>query len=279
MVKAFVVYFSPAGTTRHVAGTIVTALSAGGTPVVSYDLGKQVDYSSVLSQINEAKDSICLYIGSPVYACHAVPQVMDFIARLPEKNVASAVPFVTWGAVSSGIALYEMAQTLNSKGYRVVGGAKVLAVHSFMLEHPDPLGKGRPDAKDDAMIKDLVAHVEKKLSAHPAEPLPMSALAYQPQEAHNGMEQISLEAAKPQLPQLSVDRERCTQCGICAEECPAAAITCSPYPEFGPRCVVCYTCVRVCPEKAIPTDISPMADFVKAKANEMGETPETKIFL
>jgi len=278
MAKAFVVYFSPAGTTRHVARTIETALSAGETPVV-YDLGKQVDYSPVLSQIQAEQDSICLYIGSPVYAGHAVPQVMDFISQLPEKKSAASVPFITWGAVTSGIALYEMAEALNAKGYSVRGAAKIVAVHSFMLEDPEPLGKGHPDAADDALINDLVMSVEKRLVAAPATVLPMSSLAYQPQEVHKGMEQLSLEAVKPQLPQLTLDRDRCTQCGICAEECPAAAITCSPYPEFGQRCVVCYTCVRVCPEKAIPTDISPMADFVKGKAKEMGEKPETKIFL
>lgn len=41
---------------------------------------------------------------------------------LPNAPGSFAVPFVTYGGVNSGRALYEMAKTMDSKGLQVLGG-------------------------------------------------------------------------------------------------------------------------------------------------------------
>jgi len=49
-----------------------------------------------------------------------------------------------------------------------------------------------------------------------------------------------------------VDPARCSLCGNCVAECPAAALTMAEYPEVRPKaCVTCYCCQELCPEKAI----------------------------
>jgi len=277
---AFIVYCSPAGTTRHVARTIETALSSEGKSVVSCDLGKQRDFSPVIERIRAAREPYCLYIGTPVYACHAVPPVMRFIENLPAAaGPCYAVPFATWGAVTSGMALYEMAKPLCGKGYRILGAAKVLAVHSLLWQVPSPLGKGHPDADDDRKITGLVTDVAEKIAGGDPRSLELSALAYQPQEAYEGMKKVTLAVAGQMLPQRRVDTQSCTQCGICERECPAAAITCDPFPSFGPDCILCYTCMQVCPEKAIQAHMTDMEQWLLTKSKESGEQPETHIFI
>jgi hypothetical protein len=109
------------------------------------------------------EDKSCLFIGSPVYVSHAVPVVMECIAGLKENPGAFAVPFATWGGACSGISLYEMGKELLNKGFAILGGAKILAVHSLMWSLENALGKGHPDADDDHIVEELVDHINQKL--------------------------------------------------------------------------------------------------------------------
>ncbi len=179
--KGMVVYCSPAGTTRHAAQVIEKKLSDLGTQVSVFDLGKKEDQSGVISEIQDAKGNLCLFVGSPVYVSHAIPPVMNFISKLPENTGISSVTFVTWGGVTSGIALWEMGKALAEKGINMIGAAKILAAHSMMWRSENPLGNGHPDTEDDKRIQDMVHHVCEKLRADVTKGIPLSELAYYPE--------------------------------------------------------------------------------------------------
>ena len=277
MLKAAIVYCSPGGSTRHVAQVIEKELEHVGVTVLSADLGKRDDGSSVISEIRGEK--ICLFIGSPVYVNRAVPPVMRFISGLPENANVWAVPFVTWGGASSGIALYDMGKALTDKGIPVVGAGKVLALHSMMWQCENPLGEGHPDEEDDRFIRKLVSGVLKKTATRAPETVALSDLAYQPEKVHAEMEKMSLETAKAYLPKKEVSVELCTECGVCAEICPVQAIKLSPYPEFGENCICCFQCVRGCPEEAVIADLTPAEERIRGRAKQFNERPFTQIFL
>ena len=97
--KVFIVYFSPAGSTRHVAGVVEKQFQALGAEVSSFDLAEfNSDVAMTISQQMEASEGkSCLFIGSPVYVSHAVPLVMKCIAELKENTGAFAVPFCYLG--------------------------------------------------------------------------------------------------------------------------------------------------------------------------------------
>lgn len=49
-----------------------------------------------------------------------------------------------------------------------------------------------------------------------------------------------------------LNRRRCIRCQECGRNCPAQAITLSPYPEINRRkCINCYCCVEICPVRAM----------------------------
>lgn len=277
--QAVIVYCSPAGTTRHIARVSESKLEEMKIPVSASDLGKRENLSPILSQIQEAKENVCLFIGSPVYVSHAAPPVMKFISELPENTGAYAVPFVTWGGASSGIALYEMGKALKEKGFRLLGAAKVLALHSMMWQSESPLGEGHPDVEDDKIIEELVAGVMKKMSGNSPKEIALSDLAYQPKQVHAEMEKITLAVAKAHMPKRKIAEDLCSKCGVCGEVCPTGAMTFSPFPEFGDTCIFCFNCMRECPEDAIKADLSPIEARIRARAEQLSERPFTKIFL
>ena len=277
--NAFVIYCSPAGSTQHAAEVIGKTLADLGQAPVMIDLCDTKNAAAVKTQISESSQDSLLFIGSPGYAFHAVPPVMEFIEQLPDTCKGYSVPFVTWGAVTSGIALHEMGKLLNEKGYPVIGAAKIVAAHSLMWQFAHPLGEGRPDAVDDQKVEEMVKKIDAKLKAPSVRIVPLSKLNYQPEEVYNAMSKLSIRAARQMLPQRQVIKESCTKCPVCSEICPVGAITLNPYPCFGESCIVCYNCMRLCPEKAIAADFSPMEDWLKQKAKEFDEELHLKVFI
>ena len=91
---------------------------------------------------------------------------MDFISGLPAIGNCCGVPFITYGAVTSGMALYEIGQMLPKRKLKIPGAVKVPALHSMMWMFQNPLGEGHPNKEDEKMINDLVKAVHEKISRH-----------------------------------------------------------------------------------------------------------------
>ncbi|MCX8044808.1 MAG: EFR1 family ferrodoxin [Desulfobacterota bacterium] len=272
----FIVYSSPAGSTKKVARAMNEILWKQGMKTFAADLADPIATATVLRHIAASEDH-CLCIGSPVYACHAVPPVTSFIAELPAKKNCCAVPFITWGCVTSGLALYEMAEALVQKGYHIAGAASLPAEHSMLWQAEHPLGKGRPDEQDIAAAQAFITKISKNIADQIAGIEP-TTLNYQPELLRETMRNLSLDAVREMLPRKTVDATRCTQCNICMAACPAAAITLDPYPTFGPACFLCYRCVRLCPEHAIMADFSTMEAGLRQRAAMFQEKAEPRFF-
>jgi ferredoxin/flavodoxin len=277
--KFFVVYISPAGSTRHAAQVIGEELTALGKQCSALDLGGSACRATLKTVLAAIGSDSCLFIGSPVYASHPVPAIMDFIKNLPAGNGCCSVPFATWGAVTSGVALFEMAEALAAKGHPAIAAAKVVAEHSLLWQFDNPLGKGRPDADDDRRMRDMVKKVVAAVDAGTAQPLPASALNYQPEALQKVMAGLVLSAVRKNLPQISVKPDLCTLCGDCVMACPAEAVQLAGAPVFKDCCIACYNCLRACPEQALQADFSRMEAGLAQRVKDFGETCETVVYM
>ena len=277
--RSIIVYSSPAGTTRHVAEVVKSSLDNMGCLTETFDLGKPEDCQRLKSAQNSFAAGDCLWVGSPVYAYHALPDVTDFIDGLPELKGAFAVPFVTWGAVSSGLALSEMGQQLEDKGYQLAGAAKIAALHSMMWQIENPLGKDRPDRKDDVLIGDLVKKVYAKINSNEFVPYPVENLNYQPEPVRKAMQEMNLEKDRAMFPEIEVEKDLCSQCEACEKVCPVQVIRYSPYPQIGDKCIFCFNCVRFCEEDAFKIDLSPFGEKLRSMAKENNEQLLLKTFV
>jgi nitroreductase/NAD-dependent dihydropyrimidine dehydrogenase PreA subunit len=80
---------------------------------------------------------------------------------------------------------------------------------------------------------------------------------------------------------LHVDKEKCTQCGACAEVCPASLILVG---ANGPRaggaraCIACGHCVAVCPVDALDNDQAPRTHQVPLDDTRL-DADEATVFM
>jgi ferredoxin/flavodoxin len=278
-IKLFIVFSSPAGSTRRVAETIRDGFSRRKVHLSLVDLGKVGDASESIERIQKAGKRVCLFVGSPVYRDAAVPPIVKFIEELPKINGAMAVPFVTWGQAWSGAALWQMGNLLMKKGFKIVAAAKVMAVHSLMWQTVDPAGKDHPDQTDLARIEDLLTVLHSRFESAEIPSVALETLDYQPRER---AEQIKKKNSAPRLiVPKKVNTATCTQCGVCEEACPAGAIHLNPYPRFDQSCFDCFNCIRLCPEDAIEPAVGlhEIEEHIRQRVKTINEQPFTQIFL
>lgn len=76
--RTFIVYCSPAGSTKHVAGVIQQQLVSLRSDPFTLDLGRQRDWSSMIELFKKSRAGNLLFIGSP-----------DLVWRIHVVNMAS----------------------------------------------------------------------------------------------------------------------------------------------------------------------------------------------
>jgi ferredoxin len=246
--------------------------------VFALDLAVSRGRSAFREMIRSSGRRDCLFVGSPVYRDVAVPPVMDLIDALPAVEGVAAAPFVTWGAVTSGIALWQMGRALMEKGFVLAGAAAVVAEHCMMWRSRTPSGAGRPDPEDDRKVKDWARKIFEGLQNGAPPPLPLDALDYHPRGL---AEEMKEKLGKPwQIVPKTVNEQTCTLCGVCVEECPVGAISLDPVPVFADACFDCFNCVRLCPEEAIDSPLSPemIEQHIGTLKEKYGEPAETRVF-
>lgn len=273
----YLVYISPNGSTGQVADELAGQLEKGGARVERLDLADPAGRDTFVEKLNNDPQA-CLLIGSPVYRDMAVPPVMAFINALAPTETGWAVPFVTWGLVTSGVALWQMGGALAEKGFRLAGAARVGALHSMMWTADDPAGKGRPDEADRQLVRDLADRLISAAAAGTFKTMALETLDYQPKEK---AEEFKAKLDKPWMViPKTIDEAACIQCDVCVEGCPAGALSLDPYPVFGKACFDCFTCVRICPEAAIipAAPAEKIAEKVREKVAASTEQPQTEIY-
>jgi ferredoxin len=278
-IKIFIMFSSPAGSTRKVALFIKEEFRRHNTDVQWLNIAQDNEAPNFLKSLESAGRQACLFVGSPVYRDVAVPPIKDAIEKLPQMDRAFAVPFVTWGQACSGVALWQMGKALRNKGFEIAGAAKVLAVHSLMWQTKKPAGKGHPDQSDQGAVKKLVGALSRRFEFKNIPVLSLDTLDYQDRVRSDQMKD-KIDAPWMNVPK-EVNSDSCTQCGICRDECPVKAVVLDPWPRFNENCFDCFNCVRLCPERAIKSVLSmrEIEEHIRTRVRTIAEQPHTQIFL
>jgi ferredoxin/flavodoxin len=263
--KAAIIVFSPTGNTLKVAGMLEDNLKHNCIEVQLLDItrneklfhGKR--YENFLNE-NIKKHDVLL-VGAPVYAHHMQYNMIDIIKSLPkvdEKWGKLAVPFVTYGGISSGIALYEAAKNLKKTGRNVVLGMKINAFHVMSRVLSAEQNRGMPGAEATPLILEISKRI-LDLTANTCKDI-TEQLDYQ--NAKNRIKSKLIFREKfwqnHFYPKLKYNEALCTGCGACVSVCPIQRLELKDkrilMGKKGLACIHCTQCVYACPTGALDFD-------------------------
>jgi ferredoxin len=262
--KVGIVVFSPSGNTLKVATMLQEELINHENEVQLLDItrNQKVFKTDGLQDflVNHLKEHDVLCIGGPVYAHHLHYNVKRIIQSLPKTGdrwSRPAIPFVTYGTISSGIALHEAAVLLEKSGRITVYGMKVAAFHCMSRLLSIPVGQGLPDKRSLPVIAELAERIDSLPKMNGDELRDITpVLDYQTLLGRMKAKLIFRERFwhRHIYPKLEMNRSLCILCGQCVKVCPvqhwelARNIVAA---DKRTDCIHCGECIHVCPTQAI----------------------------
>lgn len=280
--KACLVYISPAGTTRETVKKIAALLEKQEFIVNELDLARLKNGESDRFIREELPRASLLLVGSPTYASHILYPIERFIENLPETDGTPALAFSTFGGVSKGVALVQLTEALQRKGYRVKGAAKVLCRHSLYFRARRPMAQGHPDEGDFKVLEEWLDAVASRLDKddpcaldpaflRPGNPIPRLLASTV----------MNMSVFGAVMPKYRFRPERCTDCAACRKKCPTGRLDDLPPGKSVGGCLYCMECVAACQSGAFDAPmwlIQPMIRFMQVLSSRW-EEQRTKYYL
>ncbi len=281
-----IIYFSATGNTAYTAERIAAELQDRKHTIQMININNTkeiIHYDSHPEFLNTiVKQHDLLFVGAPVYSTHFQYYMLDLIHELPAPDDIwgqYAVPFVTYGGISSGNALYEAGKALEETGRAVPMGVKINASHTLAGTFMDYVfNENKMSEKSfDETLDYLADHIDKLENAMDY----ISAV---------GSFKYNFEMFPPgsvpdekllhmiKFPNIIIDKDKCTSCGKCSKNCPVFHFSLEDniIVETDSQCIHCYKCIAGCPQKAI--HIGPaeekLAAGMKQRIESVGNTEQ-----
>ena len=181
----------------------------------------------------------------PVACFTTYPTAWRFIDALPEGNGREAFFLATMGGMGGGMQ-GPIGRVLRRKGYVPAGARFIKMVGNYgdTMEHGDALDAVYAHSKKQAddFCRQLLAGQGKWDCGR----LNLVATFF----AWLGRRRTSFKGFR-RFFHLVVDKEKCTDCGICARQCPEKAIAMRDgIAEIVGECQSCQRCIGYCPAEA-----------------------------
>lgn len=217
--------FSPTGGTRRVATILSQALA---DETVWIDLSaRDADFGRVAL----TREDVAL-IAVPSYSGR-VPAVAAERLEALHGNGARAILVCVYGNRAYEDTLVELRDAACRGGFKVVAAVAAVAEHSIARQY----ATGRPDAQDEATLRDFAAQIRQKLDQGSLD-----------EPEIPGNRPYRKAAGAGIVPKAT---RACVKCGACAAKCPVGAIDRQdPRRVDKQRCISCMRCVAICPHDA-----------------------------
>jgi flavodoxin/NAD-dependent dihydropyrimidine dehydrogenase PreA subunit len=250
MSKGLIVYFSQGGTTARVAESISAGLGTKGYEV---DLHNITD-----GQPPDPGGYDLLGVGAPAYYYRPPFDVSAYVAGLPDLAGLPAFAFVLYGTYC-GDAGNAIRLGLARKGAKEVGyfhcrGADYYTGYLkqgylFSPDHPTP----EELAQAHEYGCQVAARAEGDAYTKPPDD-PTLAFIYRFERFITN--RLFTQQMYSRL--FRVNKQKCTACRICVQECPTGNITEGKEgrPVWSRNCLLCLYCEMRCPEEAITSPVS-----------------------
>lgn len=242
------VVFSPTGGTQKVADAVT---KEWGARIERVDLSDaKLDFSTV-----SFEESDVVLVAVPSYGGR-VPEVAAERLRQIHGNHAQCVIVCVYGNRAYEDTLVELQDIAGECGFCVTAAISAVAEHSIMHQY----AAGRPDAQDIEELHDFAKKIQAKLEKKDATSRVLALPGNRPYKKAGGAGLIP-----------KADKE-CGGCGLCAEGCPAQAISKDNIKTAdSAKCISCMRCVVLCPKSARKVNsamVSAVALMIKKACSE-----------
>lgn len=221
------IIFSPTGGTKRVTDIITKAC---GMPVSEIDLtNAEFDYAS----IHMKEDDIAV-LAVPSYGGRVPPLANQRISKIC-GNRAQCIIVCVYGNRAYEDTLIELKDIAEKSGFKVIAAVTAIAEHSIMHQY----AAGRPDAKDKQELQNFAKKIVEKINNNVTETSAPQMPGNYPYKKAGGAGLVPKADNK------------CTNCGLCAQNCPAQAISKENFKDTdSKKCISCMRCVVKCPQSA-----------------------------
>lgn len=227
------IIFSPTGGVQETAGLLSTALGMAERRIDLCD--RSVDFSACALNENDLA-----VIAIPAYGGRMPAIAAERLARI-QGGGARAVLLAVYGNRAIDDTLLEMKDVAEAAGFRCVAGISAVTEHAFCRD----FGANRPDAADAETLKAFAEQILQKIARGETD---LHVPGNHPYKEFGG------------VPVKPYAGDGCGKCGLCAEKCPAGAISMEdPAQTDAQKCISCMRCIEICPSGARTTDPAPLA--------------------
>ncbi len=259
-----IITFSPAGSTLKVSNILKGELEKREHSVQLMDITRNktifIDNDPVRFLLKEVKKHDVICIGSPVYEKHLEYYVRRFMKQLPKPDSVwgkLAIPFVTYGGISSGNALQQSHSILKQRGRKTVAAMKLESSHIKCDKLKTRVNENMPGDESIPYIDKLVSIIDSlKLDGNEEIIITKRDL-----RCHGFREKIFCTLMNEKImhkykyPQFKIVEEKCCNCFSCVQACPIQRIGINQekpdMKEALADCIHCFSCVNACSNDAI----------------------------
>lgn len=250
-----IVYFSPSGSTEKIVRKI-----ASGIASVEIKFHNLLPSAARKQQYVFEKDDLVIY-GS-LSAGMLFTKAEEIFSCL-QGNETPFIGVVSFGNAYYGVALTEMKERAESRGFRVAALGAFVAQHTMVPE----LGAGRPDAKDEAIMVDFGRKAYEKVLADDYVLHRQAVTNWSSSEEFNKIVAFREQNKEPYCFPLEFRAKKisdeCVKCKTCVLNCPTDAIDIENKSFNLEACIGCYGCINRCPKHAISVASPQVDEFMK----------------
>ena len=251
--KTLQIVFSPTGGTQKV----VDILSEGlGGMVEKLDLTNKDLKETALSPEDIAVIAVPSYGGRvPALAAQRLGNI--------QGNQAKCLLVCVYGNRAYEDTLIELKDLAEQFGFQPVAAIAAIAEHSILHQY----AAGRPNQKDREQLLEFAGKVIEKLQQKPVPGI----------SAIPGNHPYKKAGGGGMVPKAD---KNCTQCGLCADNCPAQAINRETLEVTDAKeCISCMRCVVNCPQSARKVNSLMLSAASVALKKACSEYKENELFL
>ena len=190
---------------------------------------------------NEINNTFAIFIV-PVHAQSIPKSAIACLKKLKTYN-SYAFPAVVCGNISHGNSLFEIGKLLQNSGFVVLGGAKLIASHSYNICGLE-IAKNRPNENDLNLLLNAIKNLIE-IETKDYKKLNLKTFS----NRTNILSKLPRKFLAKFSVKLPIVNCKCTNCSKCVSICPEGAIK-KDFSINKKLCIRCLKCAIICPAKA-----------------------------